>query len=213
MIKTKCMIDMFSEPMILAILDGRKTQSRRVVNPKLLSFNGSCYTIPDDSFLSDLCPYREGDRLWLKEPWAAHWNALDHDNYIRPGFRKVFDANVKQENGSIAKASPEKPIYVHYKADNPEQVMSHVPWRSAKSMPQWASRITVEILKIRIEKLQNISEEDAIAEGCGIEINTEYGFNARPAFVNFWNSKNIKRGYGWDANPWVSVTEFVLYKI
>jgi hypothetical protein len=77
-------------------------------------------------------------------------------------------------------------------------------------MPRWASRITLEIINIRVERVQDVSEADAQAEGveltCG-QMRSDYP-NYKRSFHCLWNSINAKRGYGWDANPWVWVIEF-----
>lgn len=80
-----------------------------------------------------------------------------------------------------------------------------LPWRPSLFMPRWASRITLEITGVRVERLQAISEADAIAEGYPNPHKAE-----RPAmwFRRLWDSINAGRGYGWSVNPWVWVIEF-----
>ena len=137
----------FSGPMIRAILEGRKTQTRRIVKPNCLS---------------KLSPYgRTGDRLWVRETWGHN---------------------------------PEGPGYV-YRSDGDFDMKFHGDrWRPSIHMPRWASRITLEVTGVRVERLQDINEEDALAEG------------VEHAFRSLWESIN---GPGsWDANPWVWVVEF-----
>jgi len=80
-------------------------------------------------------------------------------------------------------------------------------------MPRWASRITLEVTAVRVERVQDIAEADAIAEGCQPPFVDHLGNHRNPhgdngEFHMLWDSINAKRGYGWDANPWVWVVEF-----
>jgi hypothetical protein len=82
-------------------------------------------------------------------------------------------------------------------------------WRHPNHMPRWASRITLEVIDVRVERVQEISEEDAKAEGCLlIPCAPKYIDTYRETFADLWNSINEKRGFGWDVNPWVWVVEF-----
>ncbi len=76
------------------------------------------------------------------------------------------------------------------------------PWRPSIHMPRWASRITLEVIAVRVERVQDISAWDANQEGL------EAGTDIKHRFELLWNSINEKRGYGWDSNPWVWVVEF-----
>ena len=80
-------------------------------------------------------------------------------------------------------------------------------------MPHWASRLTLKVLRIRVESLQEITLEDVKAEGIGSftfakGVLSETPPDPRWKFIELWNSLNAKRGYGWAANPWVWVVEF-----
>ncbi|MFZ5833601.1 MAG: hypothetical protein ACOY3P_26230, partial [Planctomycetota bacterium] len=83
-------------------------------------------------------------------------------------------------------------------------------WRPSIHMPRWASRITLEITSIRVERVQAISNIDAKEEGFvdSALVFKEGGSTARDAFARLWDSINAKRGYGWDKNPWVWVVAF-----
>jgi len=129
------------------------------------------------------CPYGTiGDRLWVRETWAPH---------------------------------PQDPSTIFYRATVESEPGIRVwdgPWRPSIHMPRWASRITLEITGIRVERVQDISEEDARAEGVGAHggwnaDETEYGVNARGPFSHLWDSINAKR-HPWASNPWVWVIEF-----
>ena len=94
--------------------------------------------------------------------------------------------------------------YIGYKADN-NPANENALWSPSIFMPRWASRITLEIVSVRVERLQNISEADAFAEGIsgGDWLGDPVG-----EFAKLWNSINLKRGYGWETNCWVWVLEF-----
>jgi len=163
-----------------------------------------------------LCPYGAvGDRLWVRETWKAQfeWPADVGDTRLQPwgrvpaAFRGVKNA-----------------MYLQYRADHSEYSVDHLSddrteiglcratepltendeddvgcqWRSSRFMPRWASRILLEITVVCAERLQEIREADAIAEGV----------EDRRAYVKLWDSLNAKRGYGWDVNPWVWAITF-----
>ena len=79
-------------------------------------------------------------------------------------------------------------------------------WRPSIHMPRWASRISLEIVSVRVERVQDITTNDAMAEG--VDTSKHIMGDHRPEFMRLWNSINAKRGYGWDANPWVWVISF-----
>ncbi|WP_121308766.1 hypothetical protein [Paraburkholderia sp. BL17N1] len=147
------------------------------------------------------CPHGQpGDRLWVRETWsndfAAHypydrvWYAADddrtHEIEVRDGVRGIY--------------SPESDEHVPFR------------WHPSIHMPRWASRITLEVTGVRVERLQDISEADAEAEGVHAGSweydNGEGTETARESFQCLWDSLNAARGYGWDANPWVWVVKF-----
>lgn len=225
---------LFSGEMVRAILEGRKTQTRRVV--KMSSVEGfdthdmwhsaqqvrdgswifwSCKTPPSKTTYESggfLCPYGQpGDRLWVREtyqlwqPWGS-----DGDEWIGD--------EVMEFDGRVPKVAPDEYSMwkVAYKADEPELCKW---WRPSIFMPRWASRITLEIVNVRVERLQEISRDDARAEGMsniwawGPERDRIHFSRAvlNPFVANFsvlWDEINSKRGFGWDVNPWVWVIEF-----
>lgn len=148
----------FSAPMVRAILDGRKTVTRRVVKPQpsselladfaeIRAMRGSNRT--DAQMLSDClsCPYgAPGDRLWLREAWQA------------------LDGNERARR-IMTEPHPSRG-WIEYAATVPEGYEPPPRWRPSIHMPRWASRITLEIESVRVERLQDISEADAEAEGC-----------------------------------------------
>lgn len=178
---------LFSGEMVRAILEDRKTQTRWVVKVPPPDDYGDSGIDVQWAVGNIKCPYGQpGDRLWVRE-------SLRGDGM--PGNRR-------------------KGI-MRYAADG-EMVMVDgvdVVWQFKKlvvpsiHMPRWASRITLEIVNVRIERLQEISEDDAKAEG--VEPNPRDALaNHITAFFQLWDSINIHRGFGCDTNPWVWVIEF-----
>jgi hypothetical protein len=122
-------------------------------------------------------PYQLGDTLWVRETWAY---STDYDGDVILN-RKIL-----------------------YRADGEKTILPST-WRPSIHMPRWASRINLEVTGVRVERLKDITEEDALAEGV---ISSDYDKTYRYAFSVLWDSINAKRGYGWAANPWVWVIEF-----
>lgn len=169
---------LFSGEMVRAILDGRKTQTRRVVKPPPPSNSGGTSEI---FALAKQCPYGQpGDWLWVRETWA-------------PAATEGYD---KRDDGGL----------IWYRATDERVCMG--PWRPSIFMPRQVSRIMLEITDVRVERLQDITEEDAKAEGVAAWHDTANGTVYRPEFEMLWDSINGKRGYGWDMNPWIWVIEF-----
>jgi len=192
--------------MARAILEGRKTMTRRVIKPQPValgdegrrtsySWRGGIYALqfyPDRSDILDRCPYGQpGDRLWVREAWL-------YDDYMH----------------DMTEGVPDLPggAYSHrlvYRASNPDYPMTigSERWHPSIHMPRWASRILLEIASVRVERVQDISDTDAEREGVGG--NDPGGMlSFREHFRELWDSINAKRGYGWDTNPWVWVVEF-----
>ena len=147
------------------------------------------------------CPYGQvGDRLWVRETWAAE-NRYDH---LQPS--EIPDTAKIYYVDKLIHLAGGYSLFVE---------MGKI--RSSMFMCRWMSRITLEITEIRAERLQEISEEDAKAEGAeyGEAISIypdtkeyEQWEGYRAGFIELWNSLNAKRGYGWETNPWVWVISF-----
>jgi hypothetical protein len=201
---------LFSGPMIRAILDGRKTQTRRVVKPQPpdgIDNVGDGETFCDfESGKTWRSPYGyDGDRLWVRETWRSwRWND-----------------RVKPREFAERWGDDDPQLYIGYDADNDvtrDGLTMDGKTRVSIHMPRWASRITLELTDVRVERLQEISDDDAKAEG--VEPNLWADLNPdgtpragesiahRAAFHELWDSINGKRGFGWTANPWVWVIEF-----
>lgn len=187
---------LFSGPMVEAILDGRKTQTRRVIKPQP-DWKTSQYTSAfvteawQSGFIDVKCPYGDRlDRLWVREAWC-----------------RAVDPVTSKLNGKA-----------HYRADGQEVLLDDgdgfsttnkdgsfaSPWKPSIHMPRWASRITLEVVEIRVEHLSEITFDSALSEGVD-DITEEYWVKE---WADLWDSINAKRGFGWGTNPWVWVVEF-----
>ena len=210
----------FSTDMVKAILEGRKTQTRRIIKGQasLNFFSGRAddtdgdstdlgiewrddtlwfwnIEYPEEGGLSIKCPYGQvGDKLWVRENWWVH---LRYD-HLKP--RELPDLQHLQ-NGIEYMADQDKPTWAGRT-------------RVARFLPKRFSRITLEITGIRVERLQEITEDDAKAEGAPsimLRGKDEQPFDSVIPSIWYedkWDSLNAKRGYGWDTNPWVWVIEF-----
>lgn len=216
---------MFKAEMVRAMLEGRKTQTRRPVKPqppkhvaglrpyygqpnRWIDAEGSNYEIK--------CPFGvPGDRLWVRETW------------------KDFFKRTPENNGCSYLAD------YGYRLDlvSNEQARLNWKWRSAMFMPRWASRITLEIVSVRVDRVQSITEEDAIAEGVDAvsmaDVPRQATMSRRSDFAQLWDRlylkspKHIRRRkssskptdrfdathapnspLAWALNPWVWVVEF-----
>lgn len=194
---------LFSGPMVRAILSSRKTMTRRIVNPQ-----------PKEGESVDVCGYSKtgwaingatgachcsesvrnpygwpGERLWVRETWA-------HTN--------DYDGQVLMDNRVAI-----------YRADA-DILPSR--WRPSIFMPRCFCRLELEITDVRVERLQEISGDDAKAEGADCRTDLAWnGTTDRPDFYTsgniagfreLWDKLNAKRGFSWDTNPWVWVVSF-----
>ena len=206
---------LFNGPMIQAILEGRKTQTRRIVKwPKWIDTDYDkkrCSEIINSNDYRSVVrrgccdgvigkfgsPYGiPGDRLWVRETcWYAG-----------------YAGGIALTNGTDTW--------------RPNNFLPAEIWGSFRDkystkkcpsifMPRWASRITLEITGVSIERLKDISAMDALSEGVGLDEEYDFdgygivsGIHSRLLFAELWNSINEKRGYSWCTNPWVWVVEF-----
>jgi len=193
---------LFSGPMVRAILDGRKTVTRRVLKPR------GRLSLFDDSWSDDYVldpgnaewreaayPWRVGDRLWVREAWRS---AAPLDD--------ISPSAIGEESMEIAP--------VRYEADG--EAINWLEWRghdagrlrAGMHMPRWASRITLEVTGVKVERLQDISASDAVAEGAlsTAAVDQFAEVHAIPMFRAIWLGIN---GPGsWEANPWVVAISF-----
>ena len=203
---------LFSGPMVRAILEDRKTQTRKVVKPQpppncaylCVAMNGWAWsdgsTVDYDYFPKDrealMCPYGvPGDRIWVRETFTLQCD-VDGD---APPFSDGRPIQRMPDDYDF----PFRWLQPHYKATDPEPELAcerpncennepHCHWNPSIHMPRWASRITLEITEVRVQRLQEISEEDAKEEGVPF----------------LWVLLNAKRGFGWKVNPWVWAINF-----
>ncbi|WP_312132011.1 hypothetical protein [Leclercia sp.] len=201
----------FNGEMVRAILDGRKTQTRRIMKDQPV-LNGNFYevfgaawskgmtsvpAVPGHS-LSAKCPFGVvGDRIWVRETWA--------------------EAGAGAPDLQLYRANYPEHVPPHYENVPPAE---DIRWKPSIHMPRWASRILLGITDVRVERLNSISEEDCWAEGIeavdGLFKNTEIidmalkigccVEDSKPMFALLWQS--IYGADSWQANPWVWVIEF-----
>ena len=195
---------LFSAPMVRALLAGRKTQTRRLVKGVALDWLSDGFT-PDfvaDPGNSSVCPYgKTGDRIWVKEthaivPRTAYAMSEGIQQTLRPDYN--HDAAV---------------YFADWERSKPGR------WRPSIHMPRWASRLTLEVTDIRVERLLDCSEADAQAEG--LEWVTPgmwsvdralpiIGDDARKVYFDLWD--HINGAGSATANPWVWVVSFAILK-
>lgn len=199
---------LFSAAMVLAILEGRKTQTRRVVNPQPMEdfswarrgakYPSTFYKNLDvmQTWMRKDCPYGQpGDRLWVKETFKCE--ELEH--YGEDGVRFRADGVFRGIENSREASDKWADAY-----------REGGKWRPSIFMPRWASRIILEVVNVRVERVQEIREADAKAEGATLDNSgrLEGIGNFVDGFAIIWDKINKKRGFGWDVNPWVWVVEF-----
>jgi hypothetical protein len=190
-----------SKPMILAYLDGRKTQTRRTKGLNKINensdqwhfegfTNGKALFLNGGREMEITLPYgRVGDTLYFKETYQL----------------SVFDLGAQQR--------------IYYKADvafpvSKNKILDEIgKWRSPMFMKREYSRFyDIPILKVRVERLHDITEDDAQKEGVSAWHGTTHGTTYISPYSALWDSINAKRGYSWENNGWVWVYEFPKYK-
>jgi len=225
---------LFSGEMVQAILDGRKTQTRRVIKPQpRYGQNVTCTvcgqrkapqgrSIPDATSAS-YCTHEckgyytdpQPDYLFSTETdadFGYHWNP--RCPYGIPGDRLWVRETWRTDKLGEGEYPVRKGQWIECRA-TPDIPPPTYPgrWRASIHMPRWASRIDLEITDIRVERVQEISPQDVCREGIrptipgGFEID-ECDWIGAQQFKPLWDSINAKRGYGWGVNPWVWVISF-----
>lgn len=216
---------LFSAPMVRALLEERKTQTRRIakfIEPiddgefHIHNAGGGLYGVSEADVPAgavDYAPIAVGDRLWVREAWRMP-SAFDEDSpstavtRVGPSFRpNVFyeaDGGVRSAGAATGKSGR---------------------LRASMHMPRWASRLTLTVTDVRVQRLQDISSDDALAEGInpldwvlsafrsestgdGTILSSTEVRNYVPAFARLW--KDINGAGSWDANPWVAAYTFTV---
>lgn len=224
---------LFSGPMVRAILAGTKTQTRRLMrdqpccdsgirveryNPGVVDRFGNLHPGPEifGAYCGNGCDWgtvspfgKAGDRLWVRETWYDDDGLREPDDHSTD----LIEYRADHDCHSWETCCP-------CRDDNGRST-----WRPSIHMPRWASRITLEVTGVRVERLQDITEEDARAEGfplgwvptritvTGLDgkkttsIGTSIDLTARGGFCHAWDAINGKRAT-WESNPWVWVVSF-----
>ena len=196
---------LFNTEMVRAILDGKKTCTRRIVKGAIpddamwgytmFTPKGcvSCRGVYADEYGEKFfrLPYQQGDILYVRETWQFLYELDDNEQPV-------------EETGKYYYAATDITLFNTYVDENGVK-HDYVPWRPSIHMPKEAVRIWLKVTDVRVERLQDMTDDDAEAEGCFDYTSTALGF------PDVWDS-TIKKSdldrYGWDANPWVWVIEF-----
>lgn len=180
---------LFSAPMIVALLAGKKTQTRRIIKPQPNEDGladdsepqeyGYAWRGTDGSICQ--CPHgRRGSLLWVRETWAT-----------RPISDHLKPSDLTEDLANIL-----------FRADEKQPTTFAPKWRPSIFMPRWASRITLEITEVRAQRLQDISEEDAIAEGVKTLPNSYWYPTWARTFCHLWNDINPDNGCEKNPHVW-----------
>ncbi len=203
---------LFSSEMVRAILDGRKTQTRRVITQPIFTINnlppaeqpfqvfvGVGETIDwfgksaHNKYRELPCPYGQpGDRLYVRETWA-----------MEPCFDHLAPKDIAESARSMDRC--------YYRHGGKVFTEGWHRLRPSIHMPRWASRIDLEVTSVRVERVQDICELECYAEGISRDILSDpedHMERVRENYHVLWDLLNSKRGYPWDSNPWVWVVEF-----
>lgn len=213
----------FSGAMVRAILAGHKTQTRRLRNLdeinkepdvwhfcSLNGYGNAVFTKDERAYTEIKNPYGDaGENLWVRETWQKWENG---------GRQVAYAADLACWEVAFGESEPSGVFDDGFRlATDPGR------WKPSIHMPRWASRLNLEITNIRVERVQDISEADAIAEGIQVlplqsESDPSAWYQSAPgihqersakaSYRSLWDSINSKRGFGWDKNPWVWAITF-----
>lgn len=220
---------LFSAPMVRALLEGRKTQTRRIITPhNLRVYTGGLdysgrYVKPDEAMFeaafNNARNFRsiEGVFAWVTDP-APHqigavmsqWTGrLAYSAGDRLWVREAWRCEARLDKRAPRDIDTNYPGVKYLATDEPDDFGIEGKERRAMHMPRWASRITLEVNGVKVERLQDCSEADAIAEGCNPDNNSLNPNDIGPArqlFKNLWDS--INGPDAWNANPWIAAYTF-----
>ena len=202
---------LFSAPMVQAILEQRKTQTRRVLRPQpVIDADGmwhwkDCQWMDGgigfpESGVEDYAPYQLGDTLWVRETFTKIRD-------IETGHIDTFYAANKKDYDTVRST--------YLCDDDGFDTGRPFPWKPSIHMPKVAARLFLRVVDVWVERLQDIPEEDSIREGVMPDppiqmVNGEMGseWSAKDNYQDLWDKRNVKRGHPWESNPWVWVIEF-----
>lgn len=188
---------LFSAPMVRALLEGRKSQTRRILKPQPPDgLMPECMAIAGEAQPVGAL-WSRGDRLWVREAFAYGWPVEENQAF------PVYD----QEHAITFRADGNRPF---------GGICSG--WKSPIHMPRWASRLTLIVTDVRIHRLQEISNEDAIAEGIephghaftGYGKQSDIWMTPYDSFASLWNS--LHGPDAWAANPWVCALTLAIHR-
>jgi hypothetical protein len=177
----------FSMAMVRAVLEGRKTQTRRLIfpQPDIVGRDRDGKPVAFQGGRTIRCPFGlPGDRLWVRERWA---------------YRNQFENPRGKDAGPIV-----------YAADPTSATLRGRAWRQSRSLPKVLSRIVLQITDIRIERLKRITPADARAEGF---VSSEEIDDPLRWFQTIWDELFAERGFGWEKNPLVWVVLFEVHSV
>lgn len=243
---------LFSAAMVRALLAGRKTQTRRIIDfpgiDKVIDFvrvafdkdtgvpiyemkdaGGVFVTRPAGKHFVDYhySPrFAVGDRLWAREAWrvSSKWNVTAPRDLPARTMTTFFEVGGGSMGGiercptDRVRTADEYPFDPTYPPVMPDWAGRK---RAGMHMPRWASRLTLTVTDVRVQRLQEISEADARAEGCPLtwdgkpydppppDVDSWQGYG-RYSYCLLWNKLNASRGFGWEANPWIVAVTFTV---
>lgn len=208
---------LFSGEMISAILDGKKCQTRRVIKPQPDLRPGTMLTPmreristaywhwkdewwwqdPQPSMLAQ-CPYgAPGDKLWVRETWGIYSESWTDYGWEGDG---IVDIGIQK---SLPRGSMHSKYHIVYKesgyeADEGER------WKPSIFMPRWASRLTLEVVSVKVERVSEICVDDVVAEGIELDMSDSQYWreNTIGRYAELWDSLNAKRGFPFSGSPW-----------
>jgi len=234
---------LFDTEMVGAVLDGRKTQMRRVIKPQPILLpdgwkwkNTIFHTHGLSEILNASC--KEGNTRWAQEPWrvCGWWPGEPLLIEYKDGVIRECDSAMPCEETRYAEW--EELMWIQSTDDCKKAGMVAVEdeafywsdgverdiptrWRASIYMPRWVSRLALNVVAVRAERLQAISETDAQQSGIDKMLNSNYWkhccyagaycygtSSAKSSFSKLWDSINARRGFSWHSNPWVWVIEF-----
>ena len=202
---------LFSGAMVRAILDGRKSMTRRVVKPKHQPFiDNLLKKFLGGEWGNRPLPYRPGMKLWVRETWIPYDTG---DNWVAIAYKASYDDDMygsAADQGATKTFPASEELVDKFKSDIEGYEVCGSKWHPSIFMPRKFSRITLEVVSVRVERLQEITEEDAVREGCthtGLGVAADEIESAREQFQRLWDSI-YSETFPWKSNPWVWVIEF-----